>query len=345
MHFKNLFTIASLFLILGTFNALSQNLKPTADHHIHIRSEASSKALVTLQKELTGREIPLLVLTGSDQVIKMLDEAEIEHGVLLSVAYFFAAPDVDFPNEYEKVKQENNYISNQAAKYPNRLAAFCIWNPLSDYAQEEIRRCSKLPQVAGLKLHLANSDVDLRKKDHVQKLSTIFQLTEKLDIAIVIYLFTRNQDYGKMDASIFVNKVLDNAPNLNVQIAHLGGAGAFNETTSEIIKYFDRASSEKPNILDEDVLFDISATVSNPEAALTRGDTSRTMDIRENNKTLAQKLELLDSNRLLFGTDWIALSRKPADYSALLKSMPIQSSMLEEIFKNEAPYFKRVEND
>jgi len=338
MHFKNLLTITSLFLILGAFNALSQNLNPTADHHIHIMSEASSKALVTLQKELTGREIPLLDPTGSDQVIKMLDKAEIEHGALLSVAYFFAAPDVEFPNEYEKVKQENNYVSNQSAKYPNRLAAFCSVNPLSDYAEEEVRRCSKLPQVAGLKLHLANSDVDLRKKDHVQKLSTVFQLAEKLDIAIVIHLFTRKQDYGKMDASIFVNKVLDNTPHLTVQIAHLGGAGAFNETTSEIIDYFDRASSEKPNILDEDVFFDISATAADPEAALARGDTSRAKDIRDNNKTLAQKLELLDSHRLLFGTDWIAVSRKPVDYSALLKSMPIQSSVLEEIFKNEAPY-------
>lgn len=338
MHFKNILAISLLFFFLGTYEALSQNLQPTADHHIHIRSEASSKALVALQKELTGREIPLLDPTGSDQVIKMLDKAEIEHGALLSVAYFFTAPDVDFPNEYEKVKQENNYVSNQAAKYPNRLAAFCSVNPLSDYAEEEIRRCNKLPQVAGLKLHLANSDVDLRKKNHVQKLSTLFQLTEQLQMAVVIHLFTRNQDYGKMDASIFVNKVLANAPNLNVQIAHLGGAGAFNETTSEIIEYFDRASSEKPNILDDDVLFDISATVANPEAALARGDTSRAKDIRENNKRLAQKLEMLDSNRLLFGTDWIAVSRKPADYSALFKSMPIHSSVLEEIFKNEAPY-------
>lgn len=53
---------------------------------------------------------------------------------------------------------------------------------------------------------------------------------------------------------------------------------------------------------------------------------------------MAQKLEILDSNRLLFGTNWIAVSSKPADYSALLKSMPVQSSVLEEIFKNEEPY-------
>ncbi|NBC64245.1 MAG: amidohydrolase family protein [Bacteroidetes bacterium] len=340
MHFKNILTISLLFLFSGAFNTQSQNLKPTADHHIHIRSEASSKALVTLQKELTGREIPLLDPTGSDQVIKMLDEAGVEHGVLLSVAYFFAAPDIDFPNEYEKVKQENNYVSNQAAKYPHRLVAFCSVNPLSDYADEEIQRCSDLPQVVGLKLHLANSDVDLRNKNHVHKLSTIFQRIEQLDMAIVIHLFTRNQDYGKKDASIFVNQVLADAPNLNVQIAHLGGAGAFNETTSEIIEYFDRASSEKPNILDDDVLFDISATVTNPEVALARGDTTRAAEIRKNNKALAQVLERFDSNRLLFGTDWIAVSRKPYVFSALFKSLPIQSSLLENIYKNKASYFE-----
>jgi predicted TIM-barrel fold metal-dependent hydrolase len=320
-------------------------IKPVADHHLHIRSEASSEALVTLQKDMTGREIPRLEPTGSDQVIEMLDEAEIEHGVLLSLAYFFGAPDVNFSNEYEKVKEENNYVSNEADKYPDRLVAFCSVNPLSNYAMEEIRRCNDLPQVVGLKLHLANSNVDLRNEEHVQKLSSIFKLAEQLDLAMLIHLFTRNPDYGEKDASIFVNHILADVPNLSVQIAHLGGAGIFNSTTSEVMDYFENAFKENPSLMDDDILLDLSATVADPEVALTRGDTTRAEEIQKNNKVLAQKLEKQNSNRLLFGTDWIAVSRKPADYSALFKSLPIQEATLKSIFENKAPYFKGVEND
>lgn len=345
MFINRVLSVIFLLLVFGTFNCISQNLVPVADHHLHIRSEASSKALVILQKELTGREISQLDPTGSDRVINMLDEASIEHGALLSVAYFFAAPDVDFPNEYEKVKQENNYVSNQAAKYPNRLAAFCSLNPLSSYAEEEIRRCSDLPQVAGLKLHLANSNVDLRNEKHVQKLSSVFELSEQLDLAIVIHLFTRNPDYGEKDASIFVNQVLADAPKVTVQIAHLGGAGAFNKTTSEVIDFFEKASTEKPKLMDNDLFFDLSATVANPEVVIARGDTTRAEEMRKNNDALTQKLEEFNSNRLLFGTDWIAVSRKPADYSALFKSLPIETSTLKAILKNKAPYLKDVGND
>lgn len=345
MFIKRVLLISIFFFLLGTSIGTSQDLKPVADHHLHIRSEASSEALVTLQKELTGREIPQLEPTGSDQVIKMIDEAEVEHGALLSVAYFFAAPDVDFPNEYEKVREENNYVTNQAAKYPERLVAFCSVNPLSSYAEEEIRRCSDLPQVVGLKLHLANSDIDLRNENHVQKLSSIIELSEQLDLAVLIHLFTRNPDYGEKDAAIFVNDILADAPNLTVQLAHLGGAGAFNETTSEVIDYFEKASTEKPNLIDKDLFFDLSATVLNPEVAMARGDTTRAEEIRMNNKAVAQKLVTLNSNRLLFGTDWIAVSRRPDDYSALFKSLPIQPSLLKEIFKNEAPYFKEIKTD
>lgn len=341
MFINRVLSAVFFIFLLGTFTALSQEIKPAADHHLHIRSEAASEALVTLQKEMTGREIPQLAPTGSDQIIEMLNNAGIEQGALLSVAYFFGAPDVDFSNELKKVKQENDYVSNQAATYPDRLVAFCSVNPLADYAEEEIRRCSELPQVVGLKLHLANSNIDLRNKKHVQKLSSIFQISQNLDMAIVIHLFTRNPNYGKKDASIFVNEVLPEVPNLHVQVAHLGGAGSFNDTTAEVMDYFQEASTEKPNVMDEDVVFDLSATVVNPEIALARGDTSRAEEIEKNNMELAKMTESFNADRLIFGTDWVAVSRKPAQYSDLFRSLPIKTSVLNEIFKNKAPYFER----
>lgn len=339
---NRLFSISILLLFFFTlpFKNYAQTLSPSADHHLHIRSKAASEALVKLQKELTGQEIPLLDPTGAEQVIEMLDEGGIEKGVLLSLAYFFGAPDVDFQDEYKKVMQENNYVSNEASKYPDRLVAFCSINPLADYAQKEIKRCSKLPQITGLKLHLANSDVDLREDSDVEKLRSVVEFTSDLHMPVLFHLFTRNPDYGEADAAIFVNQILAAVPDLYVQIAHLGGAGAYNSTTKEVVDYFEKTFDEHPDLMDEDVVFDLSATIQNPEVALARGDTSRAKEIEKFNTELAQKIEKWKTGRLLFGTDWIAVSRKPADYADLFRSLPVESGTLETLFKNEAEYLK-----
>ncbi len=337
--FYRLLTTTIIVLLIGTSNGYPQDSIPVADHHLHIRSDAASSALVELQKELSGNEIPQLPATGADQIIQLLDDGGIEKASLLSVAYFFGAPDISFPEEYQKVKEENNYVAEEAAKYPDRLAVFCSINPLADYAREEIQRCSELPQVAGLKLHFANSDVQLRNEEHLRKLARVFQQAAQLELSVIVHLYTRNPDYGRKDAEIFLKKVLMEVPDLFIQIAHLGGAGIYDDTTEEVIEYFRDAANIYPDIMDEDVVFDISATVANPEIARSRGDTTRAKEIEKSNQSLIEKIEELDANRLLFGTDWIAISRKPEEYAKLFRSLSLTSSTLEEIFKNKAPYF------
>lgn len=336
---QSLFILLFMFLITGP--SVCQETSPVADHHMHIRSDASSEALVRIQKELTGQEIPLLDATHARQFIEMLNEGKIEKGVLLSLAYFFGSPDIDFEKEHEMVRQENNYVSNEASKYPGRLFAFCSVNPLAAYAEEEIRRCTNLPQVAGLKLHLANSDVNLRNVDHVDQLRSVFELSAELDIAVLIHLFTRHPEYGEKDASIFMEQILAAVPGLYVQIAHLGGAGAYSKTTREVMEFFSKQKSSHPNIMDEDVVFDLSATIVNPDIARARGDTIRAREIERFNTEVAEKIQELDTNRLLFGTDWIAVSRKPAQYAALYRSLSINPDTLDAFFEHEAKYLKK----
>lgn len=115
VYFKRLFVLTFYLLFLIVQQGYSHQPVPVADHHLHIRSEAASSALVKLQKEFSGNEIPQLPPTGAEQVIKLLNAAGIERASLLSVAYFFGAPDINFPNEYMKVKDENNYVSREAS--------------------------------------------------------------------------------------------------------------------------------------------------------------------------------------------------------------------------------------
>ena len=115
-YFNRLFVLTLTLLFSIISNGYSQDPSPVADHHLHIRSDSASDALVKLQKEFTGDEIPQLPATGADQVIKLLNDGDIEHASLLSVAYFFGAPDIDFPNEYEKVQEEKSLFEKLFGK-------------------------------------------------------------------------------------------------------------------------------------------------------------------------------------------------------------------------------------
>ena len=74
----------------------------------------------------------------------LLDAAGIRKALVLSLAYQYGNPNRPaVENEYQKVKAENDWTSEQVAQYPDRLVGFCSINPLKDYALEEIARCGK----------------------------------------------------------------------------------------------------------------------------------------------------------------------------------------------------------
>ena len=127
---------------------------PLADHHQHLFSPAVTKLSTALNP-----------ITASD-VVSLLDAAGIERAVVLSAAYMFGSPNRAVENEYVKVKAENDWTSQQVGRFPNRLIGFCSFNPLREYALEELARCAKDPRLrAGLKLHF-EIGLSTRRKSH-----------------------------------------------------------------------------------------------------------------------------------------------------------------------------------
>ena len=112
----------------------TQNV-PAADHHQHLFSPAYNKRWPNI-KPVTAQD-----------VIGFLDKAGIRRAVLLSTAYSFGRSGTESPNEYEAIKAENDYYGAQAALFPKRLIAFCSFNPLKDYALNELARCAKDPNL------------------------------------------------------------------------------------------------------------------------------------------------------------------------------------------------------
>lgn len=311
------------------------NLKtqpPVADHHLHIRSEAGTEALVKILEEMRGQEnIQIKPNIDADDVITMLDSSGTEKAVLLPVAYFFSIPEVEFENEKNRIRQENEYVANQAEKYPNRLVAVCAVNPLSDYALDEISWCGESGRFKGLKLHFANSDSDLQNPEDVDKLKSVFREANEQNLAIIAHIFTRNPDYGSKDVSIFIDELMPEAPDIPVQVAHLGGPGTYSEVTRDVADRFIEAVKSENPLLDN-VYFDLA------EVPLQPGSKDENDDFDKLNQKLAEQVRDLGAEKVLWGTDWIAGPQSV--YLSKLQSVALPDSLWKQIRKNRAPYVR-----
>jgi predicted TIM-barrel fold metal-dependent hydrolase len=141
----------------------------------------------------------------ADDLVKLLDQAGIRKAVHFSIAYQFGSPNLlAIANEYEKVQQENDRVSREVARYPDRLRGFCGVNPLKDYALAEIARCPKDPQMRfGLKLHFGNSDVQLDDPRQVARLGEVFRAANDARMAIVAHVrstISQRRPYGAPQA-------------------------------------------------------------------------------------------------------------------------------------------------
>lgn len=331
-----LFLIAT-FLLAGTGMSLSPDTAatPVADHHVHVRSEAGTEALIKIMEKVKQQKgVEITDSAGADKVIALLDSSGTEKAVLLSTAYFFSMPEVDFEDEADRVRQENEFVARQAATYPDRLTAFCGLNPLSGYALKEVERCAEYNSVSGIKLQLANSAVDLRNEEHRKKMAKVFETADSHGLAIVIHLWTRNPDYGRKDVTLFIDDILSRAPNVPVQIAHLAGPGSFTEATDRASAAFaDAIAKDHPSM--DKVWFDLAAVPAYPGAAKSKEEQEK---IRETNRKIEQRIRQLGTDRILWGTDWIA---GPTErYVKRVASIPLSNEIMEAIASNTAAYLE-----
>jgi predicted TIM-barrel fold metal-dependent hydrolase len=314
----------------------ADTVAPPADHHVHVWSDAAVDALLEIQEKVGQAVIPPEEARplGAEEALAGLDSAGIRTGVLLSNAYFFGNPEYEAEDEYREVRAENDYVARQVREAPDRLVAFLSVNPLADYAVREMERLADAPEFVGLKLHLANSDVDLRRDAHVEKLRRVFRRANDLGLAVVIHLFTRRDDYGERDAEIFIDEVLPAAPDVPVQVAHMGGGGGFAESTVEVVDAFAAAREDHPERMDR-VIVDLAA-VPHPEH-LAEGREDLLERIRAINERFLEAVRTLGPDRILYGTDWPAVSM-PAYLDGLRESLPMEAEAFRDLVDDRAPY-------
>ena len=313
----------TLFVVAAMLPATLAAQAPVIDYHQHLFSPAAA-ALITGNQSSPG-------ITARD-VIALLDSAGIRRALVLSMGYTWGkASRATVDNEYDHVREENDWTAQQVAQYPDRLRAFCSFNPLRPYALDELARCSTIPQLrTGLKLHFGNSDVDLDNPGNVALVRTVFEAANRLRMAIVVHLRTSldlDRRYGADAARVFLNELLPAAPDVPVQIAHLAGAGGYNaETDSALGVFTDAIARHDPRLTN--VWFDVTAVVRPGMSA-------------ELLQQIAARIRQLGLERVLYGSDAAALPLAyPRAGWAAFQRLPLTEAEVRVIASNVAPYMR-----
>jgi predicted TIM-barrel fold metal-dependent hydrolase len=269
----------------------------------------------------------------SERLTRYLDEAGIQRAVVLSLAYQMGNPHrpVD-GDEYEQVRAENDWTSRQVALRSDRLVGFCGFNPLKAYALQELRRCAADPHIrAGIKLHFGNSDVQLEDRNHVARLREVFAAADGAGMAIVLHMrpsVNMRRPFGATQARIFLEQLLPSAPKVPVQIAHLSGAGGFDDPAiDEALEVFVQAiAAGDPRM--KNVLFDVSgvAGIGKWKAKADR---------------IAQRIRQLGVSRVLYGSDGAVPGNSPREAWQTFRQLPLTDGEFRIIAANSAPYLKR----
>jgi predicted TIM-barrel fold metal-dependent hydrolase len=262
--------------------------------------------------------------------LRMLDEAGIRRGVVLSMAYSFADERKKIADPDRHVREENDWTSRQIVQSAGRLVGFCSVNPLRDEALIEIDRCLKLPGMIGLKLHFANSGVSMRNPEHVARLRHVFAAANARRAPIVVHLHARTgSPYGAEDARAFLEKLLPYAPNVIVQVAHLAGAGEFPPDAEQAIEVFE-AAIRRHDPRTRNLYFD-QCTVAMPSTTV------------ENGAQIAKAIRGVGVRRVFFGSDMaVAGNPPPAQSWAIFKAkVPLTASEFRTIALNVPPYVRR----
>jgi predicted TIM-barrel fold metal-dependent hydrolase len=300
-------------------------LVPLVDHHQHLLSPALAQTWEQPQH------------VDAELLIKRLDEAGIRSAVVMSIAYAWGSPGLSRKpaDEYLAVRTENDWTAEQVAKYPDRLIAVCSVNPLRDYALAEIDRCAADPRLRnGLKMQFGNSRVNLENAEHVAQLRRVFAAANKHRMPVLAHVWTGDDKilspFEGRDARIFINEVLPMAPDVIVQITHLGGSGPrLDPGTKEAMVVLAEAASRGDAAM-KNVYFDVATNIhpgSPPEWV----------------EFMTARMRQIGMSRLLYGSD-AAIGDNPVPvvyWRALRDKSGLTPSELGTIANNVAPYLRR----
>ncbi len=270
---------------------------PLADYHMHLQTPAVTQELEKMRAKdpnvFALMDAEFLQPRDGAAALRVLDRSGVRYGVLLSEAYMFASPRMKVDGDIAALtRAENAFNVAQAKASHGRLLAFIGVNPLSPTAKTELTYWTRARGASGLKLHLANSQLNLDSASDRAALGATFALASREALPIVIHLRNDKTFPAARIVGEFVGDVLPKAGGSPVQIAHGGGWGGLDEETVQSLTAFaDAIEAKKPGT--RNLTFDLTLVV---------------YDLPHTDPLLAQRfvaqMRRIGMGRFVFGSDW-----------------------------------------
>lgn len=322
-------TITALMILVAP---VSSHAQPVTDHHIHLRSEVVTEAGEKWQEAVPYNTDPADGKRWAHNSLRSeMEEAGIDRALVLSFAYMFSAPELDYENEHKRVREENDWIAAQAAA-SERLVAFCGIPPLADYALDEVDRCADKPSVRGIKLHLFNADVDLTDEEELAMIVDLIGHADDHGLYTVIHPQTRDSDYGVPQLQRFLEAVAPEVQQTALQMAHLGlNVPLTEEEVNEIDTLARTLDALDPD--EERFFLDSSFAVVPP--SLVDGDTEAF--VRDANPRAGEAFRTLGLDRIVFGSDSNSPGQMEAHLQAFRHHSGLSAEDVETVLTNRFP--------
>jgi predicted TIM-barrel fold metal-dependent hydrolase len=136
----------------------------------------------------------------------------------------------------------------------------------------------------------------------------------------------KKRPYGRAEALIILNELLPSAPDVPVQIAHLAGAGAYDNATDSAAAVFAEAIQRH-----------------DPRVARLYVDASGigiSALSPERKALMVARMRQIGFDRILYGSDGAVPGHGPREYWAAFKTLPLTDAELRMIATNVAPYMR-----
>ncbi len=311
--------------IVGFFTQMdSASPRIVGEFHLSLKKNKSGKWVIGAESEhFPGPATPDIV--SVEDLIRNLNDGGIRKAVVTSLAFWWGSALLDrVPNERERVRQENEWLVSQVARYPDRLVAFCSFNPLKEYALDEVEWCARTPLVKGIKLHIADAGTDLYNPRHIAQLRKVFRAANEHRLPIAAHVATQEMAYGRDQARIYLDSIFTAAPDIAIQMTHLAGHGPAHG--GDALAFFAAAAqAHDPRM--KNVYFDVSSNV---------WDWTSQADLKE----IATRLRQIGLDHILFATDWPAPGRDFTEKTAwsAFRRLPLSDAEFARIARNTMPW-------
>jgi hypothetical protein len=155
-------------------------------------------------------------IVGVDQLIEAMDQDRVDKSVVFG-----------FPWQHEDYfKQNNDYVMEAVARYPDRLYGFCCLDPNHPKSEREVERCLDAGMSGIGELGFYTSDID---HEAIKHLVPIMDMAHKKNKPVMIHTNEPVGHFypGKTPLSVkSIYRFVESFPNNTIILAHWGG-GAF----------------------------------------------------------------------------------------------------------------------